>query len=107
MYGRTTGSNTSEMKRWLFSVPSMRTRELQQSIPIRSKTMYRVKTSMAMQNATVQQPLTTVSPNSNPTIVMRHKLDSSIDTMSFHSIVHVRRSLHHWRRNCQWFPVKG
>ncbi|GFV02588.1 hypothetical protein TNCV_5017561 [Trichonephila clavipes] len=27
------------------------------------------KTSLAMQNATVQQPLNTVSPNSNPTIV--------------------------------------
>ncbi|GFW43111.1 hypothetical protein TNCV_1475061 [Trichonephila clavipes] len=27
--------------------------------------------------------------------------------MSFHSVVHVRHSTHHWQRKRLWFPVKG
>ncbi|GFT43084.1 hypothetical protein TNCV_5119501 [Trichonephila clavipes] len=35
------------------------------------------------------------------------KLDSSVNTISFHSVVHVRRSSHHRRRKSLCFPVKG
>ncbi|GFX01897.1 hypothetical protein TNCV_370861 [Trichonephila clavipes] len=68
------------------------------------------RTTVVMHNATVkQQHLTTVSPNSNPTTVIlqieaefvsKHK-------MSFHSVVHVHRSSHHWWRQRLWPPLKG
>ncbi|GFX03289.1 uncharacterized protein TNCV_3555171 [Trichonephila clavipes] len=45
------------------------------------------KTRVAMHNATVQQPLITVSPNSNPTIVM---LQAKAGFVSKHSVVTFR-----------------
>ncbi|GFX98657.1 uncharacterized protein TNCV_1502351 [Trichonephila clavipes] len=67
------------------------------------------RTCVAMHNTTVQQPLTTVSPNSNPTTVMlqAQKWYSSVNTMTFHSIVHVHRLSRYWRRKCMWLLVKG
>ncbi|GFU40703.1 hypothetical protein TNCV_3230681 [Trichonephila clavipes] len=51
-----------------------------------------------MHNATVQQHLTTVSPNSNPIIIMLKAEEEFVSKhkMSFHSVVHVRRSSHRW-----------
>ncbi|GFX71733.1 hypothetical protein TNCV_4131791 [Trichonephila clavipes] len=46
-------------------------------------------TSAEMHNATAQQPLTMVSPNSNLNIVLLQKKQySSVSTMLFHSVVH-------------------
>ncbi|GFV91753.1 hypothetical protein TNCV_4763181 [Trichonephila clavipes] len=59
-----------------------------------------------MHNATGQQPLTSVSPNSNLTTV-RQKRYSSVNTMSFHSVIHVHYSLHHLCCKSLWFPIKG
>ncbi|GFX86787.1 hypothetical protein TNCV_1409841 [Trichonephila clavipes] len=40
-------------------------------------------------------------------VLDQQKRDSSVNTMSFHSVVYVRRSSHHWWRKSLWFPVKG
>ncbi|GFX96538.1 hypothetical protein TNCV_1442121 [Trichonephila clavipes] len=65
-------------------------------------------TNVAMHNATVQQPLPSVSPNSNPTIVM---LQVETGFTSKHSVVPFRCPclpfIHHWERKRLWFPVKG
>ncbi|GFX55459.1 uncharacterized protein TNCV_267471 [Trichonephila clavipes] len=59
------------------------------------------KTNVATHDATLQQPLTTVSPNSNPTIEMlQQKWDSSVNEMTFDSVAHVCRSLHYCRCKC-------
>ncbi|GFY18166.1 hypothetical protein TNCV_2045721 [Trichonephila clavipes] len=60
-----------------------------------------------MHNTTVQQPITTVSPNLNLTIMMLQAEAGFVSLMLFHSVVHVHRSSHYWRRKRLWFPVKG
>ncbi|GFX55316.1 hypothetical protein TNCV_3968701 [Trichonephila clavipes] len=67
------------------------------------------RTSLTMHYTTVQKPLITVSPNSNPTIVILQEEAGFVckHKMSFYSIIHVHRSLHHWRRKRLWFPVKS
>ncbi|GFX31184.1 hypothetical protein TNCV_2026851 [Trichonephila clavipes] len=42
-----------------------------------------------------------------PSCCCRQKRNSSLNTMLFHSVVHIRRSSHHWMRKPLWFPVKG
>lgn len=37
----------------------------------------------------------------------RQKWDSSVNTMSFHSVVHVCCSSHYWWFKLLWFPVNG
>ncbi|GFV18316.1 uncharacterized protein TNCV_580201 [Trichonephila clavipes] len=62
-----------------------------------------------MHIATVQQPLTTMSPNWNPAIVMlqAEAVFVSQHNVAFHSVVQVHRSSRHWRCKRPWFPVKG
>ncbi|GFT54201.1 hypothetical protein TNCV_2467151 [Trichonephila clavipes] len=56
-------------------------------------------------DATVQQPLTTVFPNSNPTIVTLQAEAEFVNKYNVvpHSIVHVRRSSHTWVPNACGF----
>ncbi|GFV28904.1 hypothetical protein TNCV_4086481 [Trichonephila clavipes] len=56
-----------------------------------------------MHNAAVQQPLTMVSTNSNPTTVILQAGAGSSVAMMFHSVVHFRRSSHHWHHKGLWF----
>ncbi|GFW45807.1 protein AF-10 [Trichonephila clavipes] len=56
------------------------------------------RTIVAMHNITVQQPLTTMFPNLiQPSGCFRQNWDSFVNTTLFHSVVHVRRSSHHWQ----------
>ncbi|GFW33983.1 hypothetical protein TNCV_286671 [Trichonephila clavipes] len=64
------------------------------------------KAPSQMHNARVQQHLTTVSSNSNSTIVLFQKLGSSVNTMSFYSNIHDLLSSYHGWRKSLWFPVK-
>ncbi|GFW68984.1 hypothetical protein TNCV_2918821 [Trichonephila clavipes] len=66
------------------------------------------KTSVVMHNGTVQQPLTMVSPNSNPTIMI---LQTEVGFVNKNNVVPFHGlcpcSSHHWRHKRMWFPVKG
>ncbi|GFT69085.1 hypothetical protein TNCV_3904791 [Trichonephila clavipes] len=55
----------------------------------------------------VQKPVTTVSLNSNPIIMILQTEIGFVNTMSLHSVLHLRRSSQHWRRKRLWLPVKG
>ncbi|GFU64908.1 hypothetical protein TNCV_785591 [Trichonephila clavipes] len=66
------------------------------------------RTSVAMHNATVQQPLAIVFSNSNPIIVT---LQTEVGFVSKHDVFPFsgpcRLSLHHWKHKCLWYSVKG
>ncbi|GFV03671.1 hypothetical protein TNCV_1876191 [Trichonephila clavipes] len=68
----------------------------------------RCSTSVAMHKATVQKPLTPVSLNSKPTIVM---IQAEAGFVGKHKVVPLLclcpLSLHHWRSKRLWFPIKG
>ncbi|GFT68553.1 hypothetical protein TNCV_248671 [Trichonephila clavipes] len=60
-------------------------------------------TSEAMRNATVQQPILTVSPNLNPTIPMLPVEAGFVSKKSFKSIAHVHYSTHQLQCKHLWF----
>ncbi|GFW95056.1 hypothetical protein TNCV_1496951 [Trichonephila clavipes] len=42
-----------------------------------------------------------------PSRCCKQKRDSSVNRISFHSVVHDHRSSHHWWSKRLWFSVKG
>ncbi|GFU47513.1 hypothetical protein TNCV_2000181 [Trichonephila clavipes] len=64
---------------------------------------------VAVHNAAVQHPISTVSLQTRiqPSWCCRQMRDSSVNTTAFHSAAHILLSSHHWRWIRLWFCVKG
>ncbi|GFX70411.1 hypothetical protein TNCV_4473451 [Trichonephila clavipes] len=66
----------------------------------------RCRTNVARLNVSSLSPRC-LQTRIRPSRCCKQKQDSSANTMSFHSIVHIRCSSYHWQLKRLWFPVKG